>query len=381
VNDAEGFCPNLKYGQVVLLFGLRMKKIVFIAFFLLSATVLFSQQAITDAEVVKASDALLKSPRDPKPWQALQEVVHAEAYSPDVRSRVMYLFAVNQLLRMNTNLYASALQTLQTSYPKEGAAFAGRLTPADWLVPCPECGGTGVKKAAKPADQDSSARCLSCVGSGKIFQLSPRVKEQVGTVLNEIKALATENIQFEEASKKALAENNPLRRLAALQDLVSKYAHRKDLEEAKQAVAKIEAEAAKADAIAQQKKAEQELRDQEEKAYRNIAASLETLPDSGIPVMAKEIDGFVEKFPKSSYRLELEIGKAKLQQRERIHRCVWIGFYVCTGLAVLSVLASFIRGLFAQRKKVTGAPPVPGLTQTSEESDPLAGTFNDNDHP
>lgn len=373
--NSDGIAPS---APKVAVFGLRMKKIACLAFFALGAATLFSQQAVTDAEVVRASDALLKSPKDTKPWQILQDVIRAEGYSSDVRSRVMYLFAVNHLLRMNTNLYATALQTLQAGYPKDGAILAERLTPADWLVPCPDCGGTGVKKSA---DAASSARCLSCLGSGKIFQLSPRVKEQAGAVLNEIRALATENIQFAEASKKAFAENSPQRRLAALQELVGKYAHRKDLEGAKQELAKIEADMARADAMAQQKKAEQELRDQEERAYRNIAASLETLPDSGIPVMVKEIERFIEKFPKSSYRLELEISKSKLQQRAQIHKYVWIGFYLCTGFAAFAVLASFIKGLFTMRKKRTGPLPVPGLNQESEASDPLAGTFNDNDQP
>ena len=359
-----------------------MKRIVMSALFSLGATLLFAQQAITDAEVINASDALLKSQNNPKEWQNFQAIVRTETYSPDIRSRVMLLFAVNHLLHMNTNLFASALQTLRTSYPKEGPALAERLTPADWLIPCPECGGTGVKKDAYPTEQkNGSARCLNCAGSGKIVRLGPRVKEQVVLVLGEIKALADENIRFAESSKKALAESDPQRRITALQGLVSTYAHRRDLEEAKQALAKTEAEVAKTEAIARQKKAEQELREQEDKDYQTIHSSLETLPDSGISVMTREIDRFVEKYPKSANRLELEICKTKLQERQKIHTYLWTGFYVCAGLAALSFLLSLIRELFARKKKGTGPLPVPGLTRANEETDPLAGTFSDNDQP
>lgn len=357
-----------------------MKKIVIMVLFSLGASLLFSQQAVTDAEVIQASDTLLKSQSDPKAWQFFQESIRTESYSPDIRSRVMLLFAVNHLLHMNTNLFASALQTLQASYPKEGPVLAERLTPADWLIPCPECGGTGLKKAASPAEQKSGAvRCLNCAGTGRVVQLSPRIKEQVLAVLGEIKALATENIRFAEESKKALAENKPQRRITVLQELVSKYAHRKDLDEAKQALAKTEAEVAEADAIALQKKTEQERREQEGRDYRAIQSNWETLPDSGISVMIREIDRFIEKYPQSSDRLELEICKTKLQQRETVHAYIWTGFYVCMGLAVLSLVISFVKELFARKKKPTGPLPVPGLTQTSETSDPLAGTFSDKD--
>lgn len=222
---------------------------------------------------------------------------------------------------------------------------------------------------------------MNCVGTGKIVQLSPRVKEQVGTVLNEIKALAAENIQFAAASKKALAEYNQQRRIAALQELTDKYAHRTDLDAVKQALAINEAEVAKAEAVARQKEAERALRDQEERAYRAICSSLETLPASGIDVMTREIDSFIEKYPKSSNRLELEISKAKLEQRKKIHAYVWMGFYVCAGLAVVSFWLSFVSGLFTRRKSAPGPLPVPGLTQTNEEADPLAGTFTDSDQP
>lgn len=359
-----------------------MKKLFILALFSLNATLLFSQQAITDAEVASASETLLKSQKDPKAWQALQGVIRTENYSSEIRSRVMFLFAVSHLLQMNTNLFASAMQTLQTRYPDESLSLTNRLNPDDWLVPCPECGGTGVKKAPYPTDPKSSAsRCLTCIGTGKIFTLSPRVKSQVGTVLNEIKAAATENILFAEASKKARAEFNPQRRVTALQELVNKFAHRKDLEEAKRVLATTLDEVAKADAIAQQKKAEHELREQEDKDYRTISSSLETLPDSGIPVMVKEIDRFIEKYPRSSSRLDLEICKTKLQHRKTIHGFIWMGFYVCVGLALLSSVLAFIKGLFARKKKATGPLPIPGLNQANEEVDPLAGTFTDDEQP
>lgn len=223
-----------------------MKKLIFIALFSLGATLLFAQQTITDAEVANASDTLVKSPKDTKAWQTFQSIIRDDAYSPEIRSRVMFFFAAANLLQMNTNRFVSAMQTLQAQYPDAHALFAKRLSIDDWLVPCPECGGTGVKRGTE--------RCLNCGGTGKIVQLSPRVKEQVFGALAEIKALATENIQFAEASKKALSENNPPRRITALQALVSKYAHRKDLAEAQQALTKAEAEVAKADALARQKK-------------------------------------------------------------------------------------------------------------------------------
>jgi hypothetical protein len=161
--------------------------------------------------------------------------------------------------------------------------------------------------------------------------------------------------------------------------LADKFAHRKDLEEAKQRLAAAQEEVAKEEAGARQKKAEQELREQEDRDYRTISSSLEALPDSGIPVMMREIDRFIEKFPKSANRLELEICKAKLQQRKSIHTCIWIGFYVCMGLAALSFVVSAVRGLFVRKAKTTGPLPIPGLNKANEAVDPLAGTFTDDE--
>jgi hypothetical protein len=358
-----------------------MKKIVTMVLFSLVSTGLYSQQTSADAEVISASDTLLKTQNDPKGWQTFQEIARSDSYAPDIRSRVMFLFAVKNLLQMNTNLFASAAQKMQTRYPKEGTALAGRLTPADWLVPCPNCGGTGMRQVPVSTAQGGTSRCLNCVGTGKIVQLSPLVKEQVNIVLNEIKALATENIQFAAASKKALAEYNPQQRITALKDVVNKYAHRIDLDEVKQALAKTEAELAKKEADTQKREAEQALREQEERDYQSICSSLENLPNSGIAVMTREIDRFIEKYPKSLNRIELEITKSKLERRNKVHAYMWMGFYVLAGLAAVSLCLSFIRGLFTGKKKETGTLVVPGLTQANEESDPLAGTFTDSDQP
>lgn len=356
-----------------------MKKIVTIALVSLVSNLLFSQETISDAKVVNASETLLKTQNDPRAWQTFQEIIRSETYAPEIRSRVMLLYAINNLLYMKTNLFATALQTLRTSYPKESSALAERLVPADWLAQCPECGGTGVKQAVVPTAQGTPVRCLNCVGVGNIFQLSPRVKEQFGAVLNEIKEIATENIQFAAASKKALADNNPQGCITALQELVSKYAHRKDLDEVKQMLAKLEAQVAKTEAAARQKEAESALRDQEEREYKAICSNLESLPSSGIEVMTREIDSFIEKYPMSANRLELELNKAKLERRKKVNTYVWTGFYISAGLAFVCFLISVIKGLFSLRRREPGPLVVPGLTEVSEESDPLAGTFTDSD--
>jgi len=356
-----------------------MKKIVTMALVSLASTLLFSQQVITDEEVVNAAETLLKTQNDPKVWQTFQKIIRTENYAPDIRSRVMLLYAVKNLLHMNTNLFASATQKLRTSYPKEGPALADRLTSADWLVPCRICGGKGMKQLAVPTAKGGSVRCLNCVGTGKIFRLSPRVKEQVGVVLNEIKALATENIQFAESLKKALAEQNPQRCITALQELLSKYAQRTDLDDVRQTMEKLEAEVAEKEAVARQKKAVRELLKQEVRDYRTICSNLEDLPTSSIDFMMREIDSFVEKYPKSFNRLELEINKKKLERRKKITAYIRIGFCICAGLAFVSFCFSLIKGLFMHKKRETGPLPVPGLTEMNEDSDPLAGTFTDSD--
>lgn len=212
--------------------------------------------------------------------------------------------------------------------------------------------------------------------------MGARVKEQVGAVLAEIKALAAENIQFAEASKKALSEKVQQRRLTALRELVDKYAHRKDLKDVKQALAQTEAEVAEAEEAARKREELRALREREERDYQAICASIENLPDSGIPVMVREIDGFIEKYPQSANRLSLEIRKSKLLQRQKIRAYIWKGFCLCTGLAVFSFLLALVRDLFARKKKkTTGPQPIPGLSSSTEESDPLAGTFADDDRP
>lgn len=358
-----------------------MKKIITLVLVALVSTRLYAQQTqtLTDAEVIRASDTLLKTQTDPKAWQTFQEITRSETYAPAVRSRVMFLFAVKNLLQMNTNLFASALQKLQTRYPEEGTTLAGRLTPGDWLAPCLDCGGTGMRQAPVSTAQGGTARCLNCVGTGKIVKLSPRVNEQVGTLLNEIKARSVENIEFEAASKKALAEYNPQRRVTALKDVVKKYAHRTDLEEVKQALTNIEDELAKKEADTQKREAEWARREQEERDYQAICANLENLPASAIAVMTREIDCFIEKYPKSVYRIELEISKSKLERRNKISGYIWTGACVLAGLALVAFCFSFIKGLFTGKKRETGPLEVPGLTQASEDSDPLAGTFTDSE--
>jgi hypothetical protein len=354
-----------------------MKKLAIVVFMCFASTGLFAQQTITDALVVSATDTLLKTPKDPKAWQTLQDVARTENYAPTIRSRVMFLFGVRGLQQMNTNMFFSVLQKLQTQYPKEGATLSERLTPADWLVPCQTCGGSGMKQVVSKNPQGTTVRCLNCVGTGKIYQLSPSVNEQVSTLLNEIKALSTENVQFAEASKKALAENYPPRRVTALQDIVKKYGHRADLDEVKQALATVEAEIAKKEAADRKREAEIALRNQEDKDYQVICKSLEYLPTSGIDVMIKEIDRFIEKYPTSAERVELEITKSKLESRKQITGYIWMACYICGGLAAVGFIFTLIKGLFMGKKKETGPLAVPGLVEERESSDPLAGSFED----
>ena len=55
-----------------------MKKIVTMVLVSLVSTGLYSQQTITDAEVISASDTLLKTQNDPKAWQTFQEITRSE---------------------------------------------------------------------------------------------------------------------------------------------------------------------------------------------------------------------------------------------------------------------------------------------------------------
>jgi len=358
-----------------------MKKIVILVFVSLVSTGLFSQQTSIDQEVIMASDTLLSTPNDAKAWQTFQKITREDTYAPAVRSRVMYMFAIKNLLQMNTNLFFAAVQKLQIRYPDEGAELAGRLTSADWLVPCMACEGSGVKKVVVPTATRGPTRCLNCLGTGKILQLNPRVKEQFDIVLNEIKARANENIQFAATSKKALAEYQPQRRATALKDLVNKYSQRKDLEEVKSALATTEAEIEKAEAAKRKQEAEMALREQEYKDYQTIYTSLENLPTASIPVMTREIERFIQKYPKTDNRVELELTKAKLEQRFKISGYLWTGFYVLGGLVVISICYTFIKGLVTGKKKEMGPLAIPGLDQVHEDSDPLAGSFTDSDQP
>jgi hypothetical protein len=283
---------------------------------------------------------------------------------------------------LNTNLFVLAVQKLQTRYPEEGAELAGRLTTADWYVPCPACGGSGLKKIVVPTAAGAPApRCLNCVGSGKILKVSTRVNEQVDILLNEIKERSNQNIQFAAASKKALAENHPPRRAAALKDVVNKYGHRKDLEEVKSALTTIEAEIVKTEAATRKREAEMALRAQEDKDYQTICSSLENLPFAGIPVMTREIDRFIQKYPASDERIELEIIKSKLEARRKMTGYMWTGCYVLAGLALVSFCFVFIKEQLTRKKKEIGPLTIPGLDQMNEVSDPLAGSFTDSDEP
>ncbi|MCL2104067.1 MAG: hypothetical protein FWH21_03280 [Kiritimatiellaeota bacterium] len=363
------------------------------------------QSAPTDTEIKDACATLSRNAKDTKALGVIQAAAVEDALPPAMRSRAMVLCALPFLQQMNTNQFGRITQVLLSTYPEEGPAALG-LTESDWLAACPSCNGVGAKVVACPPCSGSGicptcqgmkktsagavcpackgdgkcARCegtkeirnacLECRGSGKVVVISPNIARRYEAVLSELRALASENIQFAEQSKKALAMWNVLERLAALEEVIAAFPNRQDmgpLVKARDvAQAEIDEKAAK-----EQVRAEQTRIRQERDA---LYAAAEKLPFSSVPVLVRQIDDFLAKYPQSEYRIELEVLKSKQQTRHTVYTNVWRGLYILGGLIAVLFVVQVVKDWIQRRTRKESLLKIPGMENmdADELTDPLS---------
>lgn len=368
-------------------------------------------------DVLQATATLLNGQKDTQTSQTLQAIIRDSDYDPAIRSRVMAIYALAQLLQMNSSQFLSAAEQLHTTYPAETNLLA-TVTPDLWLASCTECTGTGSKTGNCPfcsgtgkcklcngegrrsdkilcavckgtgkcfkceGKKTLTTPCLTCTGSGRFFQLSPKIKALYENLLTETHGLAADNIRIAEESKKAAQESSLAKRIAAFKAIIERDGARFALNEQRRLLAQAENELKQQQESERARKQEQEAREREDREYNTILTSLETLPMSGIAVMIQEIDRFLTAHPQSVRRLELEIHKNKLESRLRTQRYLWYGFYTIMGLLVLTSVCTTIKEYFERRKKKNLIYRVPGLDASSRAGDPLGGSLDfldDND--
>jgi len=366
----------------------------------------WAQSAPTDTEIKDACTTLLRSAKDTKALSVIQSVAVEDTMPSAMRSRAMVLCALPFLQQMNTNQFGRMVQTLLSAYPEEGPAVLG-VTESDWLAACSSCNGVGTKVGACPPCSGSGVcptckgtkktpagatcqackgtgkctrcegtkeirtMCLECRGSGKIVVLSPNIARQYEKVLTELRTLATENIQFAEQSKKALAVWNPPERLAAVNEVIAAFPNRQDLDPLIKARDKMLADIAEKTA----KDQAQEERNRMKKARDAIFAAAESLPFSSIPVLLRQIDAFSEQYPTSEYRIELDVLRSTQQSRHTFYTNLWRIFYILGGLVAVLFVVQVIREFIIRRTKKESLLKLPGMENIKDED--LTDPFGD----
>jgi len=364
----------------------------------------WAQTVPTDAAINDACVTLARSARDAKALGVIQAVAVNEAMPAAMRSRAMALCALPFLQQMNTNQFARMVQALLSTYPEEGPAALG-LTEDDWLVTCPSCDGAGVKAVTCPTCSGSGkcptckgtkktasgancqackasgacgrcegakemrTACLECKGSGKVVVLSANVARRHEQLLTELRAFATENIQFAEQSKKALAVRLPKERLAALDEVIAAFPDRSDVAPLVKA---REAAQALLDEDAAQKQAQAD-RDRMRQERDALFSAAQKLPFASIPVLLRQIDEFLAKYPKSEYGIELEVLRSKQQSRHTFYTNTWRVFYVLGGLIAVLFVVSLVREWILKKTRKESLLKIPGMEnmKSDEFTDPL----------
>ena len=363
------------------------------------------QSAPTDTEIKDACTALLRNAKDAKALGVIQSVTAESAMPSAMRSRAMVLCALPLLQQMNTNQYSRMVQLLLSTYPEEGPAVLG-VTESDWLTTCLSCAGGGDKSVACPPCSGSGlcptckgtkkapsgvscptckgsgkcgrcdgtkeirTACLECRGGGKVVVISPNVARRYEEVLSELRALASENIQFAEQSKQVLAIRTLPERLAALEEMIAAFPNRQDtgplLKAREAAQAELDERAAKELAKAEQTRMRQE-RDA-------IVAATERLPFSSVPVLIQQIDAFLEQYPQSEYRIELEVLKSKQRTRHTVYTNVWRGLYILSGLIAVLFVVQVVKDWIQRRTRKESLLKIPGMDNVNpdELTDPLS---------
>jgi len=365
----------------------------------------WAQSAPTDTEIKDACTTLLRNAKDAKALGVIQSVAVEDTMPSAIRSRAMVLCALPFLQQMNTNQFGRMAQVLLSAYPEEGPAALG-ISESDWLVACPSCNGVGAKVAACPPCAGSGScptckgtkktssgatcsackgtgkcsrcegtkeirtACLECRGGGKVVVISPNVSRRYETVLAELKALASENIQFAEHAKKALAMRYAPERVAALNEVIAAFPNRQDLGPLVKAreAAQAEIDAKTAKDLAQEERTRMR---QERDALLNVA---EGLPFSSVPVLVRQIDAFLAQYPQSEYRIELEMLKAKQQSRHRFYTNVWRVFYVLGAVIAVLFVVQVVREWIQRRTRKESLLRLPGMENINDDelTDPLS---------
>lgn len=358
----------------------------------------------SETRLVQACEALFKNPTSAPDLQVLADVSRDASATPEIRKRSMAAYALSLLLQGHTNSYLRAAEFQRTTFP-DGQPPLISVTEDDYIAICGDCEGKGIKPATCPACLGSGAcrtckgtgqvktaagaavKCAACVtpgvcrmcaglktldkpcpacnGTGRVFKLNARVRENFNELLAGIIETCRENTEFAAMYKAAASERAPDLRISMLHSLTNRFPHRDEVAEARGLLDAALASQAHQAAVRQ----ERETRERHE---RDIAALRKLETAENIPGAISTLKTYLQENPDTHARLEIHLLTENLEARlarSRMTRKILTGLGI---LLALLMLVMFIQPLL-RRKPVSGTGPLPGMDKlkTDDFTDPL----------
>ncbi len=330
------------------------------AVLLLSAAIVSGAGSKLDNQALTEAASVLRSePRNSGAWKVMQGVAEESVADEEIRSRVLYLYALSHLGQRNTNGYNSVIGKLVQEHPEQAPGVTNRLSHSDWLVECETCGGRGVRLVAVGKGVEQERQCHICRGSGRLLELGPRVREAFQGVLEEIGSRSADNLEFDSSVAKVLAITVLEQRIPELERVLERFAHRSDLAVLEQALSEAVAERLRIEEAATRRQKEREESHREDEEYRVLIQLLESVAFSRIPRALVAIDNFMERYPGSSYLADLHVQYEKQERRLKLYRKFWFGIYLCGGAMVLFLVFALLKDLVMRNQKVEVRRPLP----------------------
>ncbi len=357
-----------------------------------------------EARLIQACETLLKMPLSAPDLQMLANVSRDASANPEIRKRSMSAYALSLLLQGNTNSFMRAVKIQHSTFP-DGQQPLIRVTENDYIAACGDCEGKGIKPATCPyclgsgkcrtckgtgqvqSSAGASVKCTACVtpgvcrmcagrkildkpcpacnGTGRVFKLGARVRENYNELLSDIIYKCRKNAEFAAMFNAAANERDPNLRISMLHSLTNRFQHRDEVAEALGLLDTAMASQAHQAAIRQ----ERETRERHE---REIIALRKFETAENIPNAISTLKTYLQDNPDTHAKLEIQLLIENLEARLARHR---LTRRILTGLAILFsllMLVMFIQPLL-RRKPVSGTGTLPGMDKLKSDdfTDPL----------
>lgn len=361
-----------------------------------------ASQSFSELRLQHACEALQSSPLATAELQTLLDASRLATNNPALRSRSMAAYSLSLLLRGNTNAFERAAQIQRETFPNDQALIS--VNRDAYLAVCDDCAGSGLTKALCPSCM-GSGKCKTCAGSGlkasaegadvpcpsckrsgtcpmcagkqkietpcpickgscRVIKLSDQIRTNYLSLLTNMAAICQENIDFSEQFKQAKSENDPDKRILALQALIQRFAHRPDLAPAQALLEKDISEREKISA-AQRKQQAQEQAQREIEVLRNLRDSKDTA------YAIATLRAYKSGHPNSANQTEVQSLLDEMEARQTRRQTVRKVIYGTASLVGVALLFQLIKPLLFRKRRSAGTVKAIDRTQFS---DPLTLT-------